>query len=52
MIYGDIIGYLLIGTDNSMRKQVELELNKAMAVAKKANLAKSASGRAAKKEYA
>jgi len=39
--YGDIIGYLLIGTDNSVRKQVELELNKAMAVAEKANLAKS-----------
>lgn len=39
--YGDVIGYLLIGTDNSVRKQVELELNKAMAVAGKANLAKS-----------
>jgi len=39
--YGAIIGYLLIGTDNSVRKQVELELNKAMAVAEKANLAKS-----------
>src|SRR5260221_4744041 len=26
--YGGIIGYLLIGTDNSVRKQVELELNK------------------------
>ncbi len=39
--YGDIIGYLLIGTDNSVRKQVELELNDAMAAAKKANLAKS-----------
>jgi signal transduction histidine kinase/ActR/RegA family two-component response regulator len=38
---GQIIGYLLIGTDNSVRKQVELELNKAMAVAEKANLAKS-----------
>ena len=24
--YGEIIGYLLIGTDNSVRKQVELEL--------------------------
>ena len=36
--YGDIIGYLLIGTDNSVRKQVELELNEAMAVAEKANL--------------
>jgi PAS domain S-box-containing protein len=39
--YGDIIGYLLIGTDNSVRKQVELELNEAMAAAEKANLAKS-----------
>jgi PAS domain S-box-containing protein len=39
--YGHIIGYLLIGTDNSVRKQVELALNKAMAVAEKANLAKS-----------
>jgi len=39
--YGDIIGYLLIGSDNSARKHVELELNKAMAVAEKANLAKS-----------
>jgi PAS domain S-box-containing protein len=39
--YGDVIGYLLIGTDNSVRKQVELALNKAMAVADKANLAKS-----------
>ena len=39
--YGDIIGYLLIGADNSVRKQVELELQKAMAIAEKANLAKS-----------
>ncbi len=39
--YGEIIGYLLIGTDNSVRKQVELELHNAMAVAKKASLAKS-----------
>ncbi len=39
--YGEIIGYLLIGTDNSVRKQVELELHDAMAVADKANLAKS-----------
>ncbi len=39
--FDDIIGYLLIGTDNSVRKQVELELNTAMAAAKKANLAKS-----------
>ena len=39
--YGDVIGYLLIGTDNSVRKQVELELNEAMTAAEKANLAKS-----------
>src|SRR5450631_354812 len=39
--YGEIIGYLLIGTDNSVRNQVELELKNAMAVAEKANLAKS-----------
>lgn len=39
--HGAIIGYLLIGTDNSVRKQVELELHHAMAVAEKANLAKS-----------
>jgi len=39
--YGHIIGYLLIGTDNSVRKQVELELNNAIAVAEKANRAKS-----------
>ena len=38
---GAIIGYLLIGTDNSVRKQVELELHDAMAVAEKANLAKT-----------
>ena len=39
--YGDIIGYLLIGTDNSVRKRVETELNAAMAAAEKANSAKS-----------
>jgi signal transduction histidine kinase/CheY-like chemotaxis protein len=39
--YGEIIGYLLIGSHNSVRKRVELELNKAMAVAEQANLAKS-----------
>jgi signal transduction histidine kinase/ActR/RegA family two-component response regulator len=39
--YGKVIGYLLIGTDNSVRKQVELQLQKAMAAAEKANLAKS-----------
>jgi len=39
--YDGIIGYLLIGTDNSVRKRVELELLKAMSDAEKANLAKS-----------
>jgi nitrogen-specific signal transduction histidine kinase len=39
--FGTIIGYLLIGTDNSVRKQVEIALKEAMAVAEKANLAKS-----------
>ena len=39
--HGDIIGYLLIGTDISVRKRVELELKEAMAAAEKANLAKS-----------
>ena len=39
--YGAIIGYLLIGTHNSVRKQVELELNNAVTVADQANLAKS-----------
>jgi signal transduction histidine kinase/ActR/RegA family two-component response regulator len=39
--YGDIIGYLLIGSDNSVRKEVELKLHKAMALAESANLAKS-----------
>ena len=39
--YGAIIGYLLIGTDNSVRKQVEIELKEAMSMAEKANLAKS-----------
>jgi signal transduction histidine kinase len=39
--YGGLIGYLLIGTDNSVRKQVELDLIDAIAVAEKANLAKS-----------
>jgi len=38
---GDLIGYLLIGTDNSVRKQFELELKTAMILAEKANLAKS-----------
>jgi len=39
--YGEIIGYLLIGTDNSVRHQVETELQGAVAAAEKANLAKS-----------
>ena len=39
--FGEIIGYLLIGTDNSVRKRVESELNAAMAAAEKANSAKS-----------
>ncbi len=39
--YDEIIGYLLIGADNSVRKQVEDELNNAKAAAEKANLAKS-----------
>ncbi len=39
--YGDIIGYLLIGTDNSVRKRVESELTEAMAAAEKANRAKT-----------
>ena len=39
--FGGIIGYLLIGTDNSVRKQVESDLNEAMAAAEKANRAKS-----------
>lgn len=37
----EIIGYLLIGTDNSVRKRVESELNAAMAAADKANRAKT-----------
>jgi signal transduction histidine kinase/ActR/RegA family two-component response regulator len=40
--FGEIIGYLLIGTDNSVRKQVEIELHHAMALAERANHAKSA----------
>jgi signal transduction histidine kinase/CheY-like chemotaxis protein len=38
---GGIIGYLLIGTDNSARKRVESDLHGAMAAADKANRAKS-----------
>src|SRR3954451_11586614 len=36
-----IIGYLLIGTDNSVRKLVDSKLNEAMAAADKANRAKT-----------
>jgi PAS domain S-box-containing protein len=39
--HGAIIGYLLIGTDNTARKQVEMELHNATAVAEKASLAKT-----------
>ena len=39
--YDAIIGYLLIGSHNSVRRQVELELNTAVTVADQANLAKS-----------
>jgi signal transduction histidine kinase/ActR/RegA family two-component response regulator len=38
---GTLIGYLLISTDNSLRKRVEAELNAAMAAADRANRAKS-----------
>ena len=38
---GKIIGYLLIGTDNSARKQIERTLKEAISAAEKANLAKS-----------
>jgi len=39
--YGELIGYLLIGADNSQRKQVEGRLNEAMAAAENANRAKT-----------
>jgi CheY-like chemotaxis protein len=38
---GNIIGYLLIGTDNSARKQAESALNEALAAAESANRAKT-----------
>ncbi|MES2975866.1 MAG: ATP-binding protein [Pseudomonadota bacterium] len=38
---GEIIGYLMIGADDSVRSQAELALKKAMDLAEKANLAKS-----------
>jgi PAS domain S-box-containing protein len=40
-VHGEIIGYLKIAIDNSVRHQVELKLQSAMAAAEKANLAKS-----------
>ncbi len=40
--YDGIIGYLLIGSDNSVRKQVESDLHNAITLAERANLAKSA----------
>jgi signal transduction histidine kinase/ActR/RegA family two-component response regulator len=39
--YGEIIGYLLIGSHNSVRHRVERELSEAMAAADQASLAKS-----------
>ena len=39
--FGEVIGYLLIGSHNSVRARVERELNDAMTVADQANLAKS-----------
>ncbi|MDP1656564.1 MAG: ATP-binding protein [Hylemonella sp.] len=38
---GALIGYLLIGTDNSARKRVEQQLNEAVAAAESANRAKT-----------
>ncbi|MBI3531427.1 MAG: response regulator [Burkholderiales bacterium] len=38
---GTLIGYLLIGTDNSARKRVEQQLNEAVAAAESANRAKT-----------
>ena len=39
--FGTVIGYLLIGSDNSVRHRIDADLQLAMAEAKKANLAKS-----------
>ena len=39
--YGEILGYLLIGTDNSARKRAESALNAAVAAAESANRAKT-----------
>ena len=38
---GKVIGYLLIGSDNSVRHRIDAELQMAMTAARKANLAKS-----------
>ena len=39
--YGDVIGYLLIGADNSARKDAESKMIQAMNIAEKANSAKT-----------
>ena len=39
--YDAVIGYLLIGSDNSLRKKIEQELKSAVQSAERANLAKS-----------
>jgi signal transduction histidine kinase/ActR/RegA family two-component response regulator len=39
--FGEVIGYLLIGADNTVRKRAESDLIQATAAAEKANLAKS-----------
>jgi PAS domain S-box-containing protein len=39
--YSEVIGYLLIGADNTVRKRAESDLIQATAAAEKANLAKS-----------
>jgi signal transduction histidine kinase/ActR/RegA family two-component response regulator len=39
--YAEVIGYLLIGADNTVRKRAESDLIQATAAAEKANLAKS-----------
>jgi PAS domain S-box-containing protein len=39
--YGELIGYLLIGSDNSARKHAQLQLKEAVTAAERANLAKT-----------
>ncbi len=39
--YGELIGYLLIGSDNSARKRAQLHLKEAVTAAERANLAKT-----------